>query len=122
MTASENCEITVSFGDDDGKSVSVVVNQQISESSNLVSIADGPGGGKGGDGPGGGKRGGGPPGFGRESSECYDCDGQKLDCETLEQAKNEEVAIIIDARNYCCVIIYLGRKNGLPLACRASLS
>ena len=91
METSENCEVTVSFGGDDGKSVSVVVNQQVVESS-VQSL--------GGGGPsGGGPPGGGPPGGrkGAASSECYDCDGLVVSCEVIALIKMEQVIIIVIA-------------------------
>ena len=103
MTTSENCQVTVSFGDADGKSVSMVMNQQTSETSQSVA------GGKssdrspqrppGGAGPGGGP-GAGPGGqFGKkEQLTCYDCDGEELDCKLLQRVKGAEVGTITAAR------------------------
>ena len=91
METSENCEVTVSFGDDDGKSVSVVVNQQVVESS-VESLG------------GGSLLGGGPPSGGLSgiskgaaSSECYDCDGLVVSCEAIALIKMEQVIIIVIA-------------------------
>ena len=88
VETSENCEVTVSFGGDDGKSVSVVVNQQVVESSVESLGGGGP--------PSGGPLGGGPPGGrkGAASSECYDCDGLVVSCEGMALKKMEEVIII----------------------------
>ena len=82
METSENCEVTVSFGDDDGKSVSVVVNQQVGNLvESLVEIAAGGG-------PPGGRNGAAPP-------KCYDCDGLLVSCQEMAMRKRDKVIIII---------------------------
>ena len=96
VTKTGNCQITVSFDDDDAKSISLTLNQDTSLlSQTLIGTSSGPNGPglglPGDDGPPRGP----PPGLagllGLKGPDCYDCDGVERDCRELEHLKAELV-------------------------------
>ena len=96
VTKTGDCRVTVTFDGDAGKSVSVIVNQATSGSSQSAKSSGsggGGGGGVGGGGPPGGGRG--PPGPPGPGITCYDCDQVKRDCRELHALKAESVKKIL---------------------------
>ena len=97
VTKTGDCRVTVTFDGDAGKSVSVIVNQATSGSSQSAkssgsSGSSGGGGGVGGAGGGvGGPPGAKPGGPGKTDVVCYDCDQVERDCRELHALKAESV-------------------------------